>query len=429
MSKFGIEEKSAKLNAAFRHFQIGAEATGATVTERIITFDVSMHEGTGISEILQRLDDIRYYVGDKHLRINTDGYSGELVGVEMGVDEFGYVPLLPLLQRDDLISSKIDLPIIVGKDTKGNVILEDLSKSSNMLIAGNAGMGKSAFIRNIIATLTQKKTPDEVQFVLFDPKQCEFECFGGIKHLKMPIITDYDDARDVLVNLISEMNERYEKIEAAGARNIKEYNVKVKDVLPSIIIIIDELRDYVVRGGEDFEKMLYQLSLHGRAAGIHVIASSSTATDAVITPIMKINLFAKAIFRVYDEEESRWVLHEPGAERLLDKGDILYTSICHMNTTRVQVPYISEKEFCALIPKLKAQQSAEDLLALCDQIGSELIKKGESSGMYFDEQFREALKFVFESGHISTAAVQKRFNIGYGKAAVYCDEIRRLLEM
>ena len=303
-------------------------------------------------------------------------------------------------------------------------------------------MGKSVCINSLIASLLYKAKPEEVKFILIDPKKVEFNIYNGLPHLLVPVVSDPKKAAGALHWAVTEMERRYTLIEEAGVRDIKAYNNVTKDdpekeYLPQIIIIIDELADLMMTSPDDVEASICRIAQKARAAGMHLILGTQRPSVNVITGTIKANIPSRIAFTVASQTDSRVVLDMAGAEKLIGRGDMLYAPVGAMKPQRVQGAFVSEKEVMAIVDFIKRQSVAEYDQSVIDDIEREAEKcehsgkKGALGGGFDDSDsdsggdpmFRQALELAVESGKISTSLIQRRLSLGYGRAAKIIDEM------
>ena len=340
-----IEEK---INGALRHFHLNAEVIKIYEGIRIYSYVVAMFEGCGLSDIKKRENDILYHINEDKAVFNTKDYKDNTFAIEIPRKDFNGVFLESAMKNDEYVNTKYKIPLIIGYDVSGNLIVEDLTRMPHLLLGGVTGSGKSTFLRNIVTCLSTRFTPADIQLMICDFKKCEYKYLADLPHLHGEVITELDVAVEKIKDLVSVMNERIVELTKKGARNIDEYNDIAEARISRLVLIIDEFADLKIYSGE-VEEFIMQLAMKGRSAGIHIILSTQFSSVHVVTGVIKANIPARASFRVLKPLESIIVLDERGAESLSDRGDMLYSSCFSREIKRVQVPYISEQRSMELI--------------------------------------------------------------------------------
>lgn len=345
---FGISkdvlELEEKINSAFRHFNLNAEVKKIHEGRRIITFVVSMNDGVGISNIRKRSNDIIHQLGTTEVVFNTRDYDSNTFAIEIPRKDFEKISLSEALNDEKYVNSTYQIPIIIGYDIKDNLVIDDLTSLSHLIIGGRSQSGKSSFIKNIIASLASKCTPTEVQIAIIDWNRHEYQYATKYPHLTPGIINTAEKSINHLSCLVDMMNVRLKNFDHLGIQSIEEYNRKATTILPRIVLVIDELSDLFKNHYFETEPLIMQLIENGSKVGIHLIIASGYPSVEIFTSQMKHAIPSHASFRVNTNLESRVVLDKPGAESLTDCGDMLYQSALFKTITRVQVPCFEENE-------------------------------------------------------------------------------------
>ena len=333
----------------------------------------------------------------------------------------------------------------LGIDITGRNILFDIAKMPHLLIAGATGMGKSVCMNSLIISILYKAKPDEVKFIFIDPKKVEFNMYNGIPHLLVPVVFDPKKAAGALHWAVTEMERRYDILEATGKRNLTQYNEAIKDdptaeKLPQIVIFIDELADLMLTAPDDVETSINRIAAKARAAGMHLIIGTQRPSVDVITGTIKANIPSRIACTVSSMQDSRTILDMGGAEKLIGRGDMLFSPVGSMSPTRVQGAYVDEPEILKIVDFLKNQECFENNETYSREISEKIEKeaarcgqkKGSGAGLAAassdgdgddkaDPMLDSAIKLAIESGKISTSLIQRKLSLGFGRAAKLID--------
>lgn len=430
MAKFGLEEKAKNLIKALEHFEIDAKVVAVMVSKNIATFEFVTYKRQRILEILNLSEEIRYFAREDKLRVVLSGYGENHFGVELPIDDMGEQKIEELYKATTFNNSNMLLPIYIGTDTHNRMLYDDLYCVSNLLIAGNSGVGKTAFLNSVIASIIMAKTSDEAKFVIFDPKGCEWDWIERATHIESTVIRGIKSGNEKLKQLIHELERRQELLATTARKSIVEYNENEPIKLPHLIVLFDEISDYLMLGDEDFEKELTRLMMRGRGVGMHFIIATAHITGRIVTPIIKAHCLAQMAFCVDTAEESELILDIGGAEHLCRVGDAFYKSIYHPVISRINVARMHEIVVKTIVPKnYETKATNFEVDKLCENALNDIIKETSDRQIVRKEEFRKMLKYCVEIGTVSTSALQIKFDIGYGKAARYCDLIKLILEM
>ena len=341
------------------------------------------------------------------------------------------VQLRDVLEAEAFAAAPSKLTVGLGKDIGGQTILADLSKMPHLLVAGATGSGKSVCINTLITSILFKATPEEVKFILIDPKMVELSSYNDIPHLMVPVVTDAQKAASVLNWSVREMENRYAKFAQAGVRDLRHYNEAAaeEEKMPAIVIIIDELADLMMVASHDVEDAICRLAQKARAAGLHLVLATQRPSVNVITGLIKANIPSRISFAVSSITDSRTILDRGGAEKLLGNGDMLFSPVGAAKPLRVQGAFISDEEIERLIEYIRAQGQQtvpnEDLIDFTEKVADESAEK-ETNRAAVDELLAPAVDLVLSAGQASTSSVQRRFRIGYTRAARLIDTMEEL---
>ncbi len=419
------KEKGQLLIQVLLNFDIKAELLDTHIGPAVTKFEIRPEVGVKVSKILNLADDIKMQLAVKDVRIEAPIPGHNAVGIEIPNIKTTPVKMKELVSKIDSNDSSKPLLIFLGKDLLGNCVTCRLDKMPHLLIAGATGSGKSVCMNSIITSLLLRTKPDEVKMLLVDPKKVEFTPYHKIPHLIGPVINDPQQASNALKVIVKIMDDRYDLFAKAAVRNIGDYNAKVaKDTsenkpkpLPYIVVIIDELADLMVVAGKDVESSIQRITQLARAAGIHLIVATQRPSTDVITGIIKANIPSRIAFSVSSGIDSRTILDHVGAERLLGNGDMLYMPIGESNALRVQGVYVTDEE----VQRITEFVSSEAVPMYDDAfIRLEGIDGNEGTaitGAEDDPLYKEVKDYVIDVQKASTSLLQRRFGIGYNRAA------------
>lgn len=419
-----ISENIRILEETLESFGVKAKVTQVSRGPAITRYEIQPPSGVKVSRIVSLADDIALSMAAPGVRIEAPIPGKAAVGIEVPNKEVSMVHLRELLETQEFIQSRSKLTMALGKDIAGNPVVADLAKMHHLLIAGATGSGKSVCLNTLIASVLFKATPDEVKFLMIDPKMVELATYNGIPHLVSPVVTDSRKAAAALRWAVKEMEQRYELFAAAGVRDIARYNRAVKAkgtdsgarMLPLVVVIIDELADLMMVAPADVEDAVCRLAQMARAAGIHLLVATQRPSVDVITGLIKANIPSRISFAVSSQIDSRTILDMAGAEKLLGKGDMLFFPVGASKPIRVQGAYLSDREVEDLVGYLKKQaEPVYDEKVLAEP------PEEEASPEMEDELLPQAVRILIESGHASISMLQRRLHIGYARAARLID--------
>jgi len=426
-SKAQILENSRKLEETLKSFGVEARVVEVSKGPTVTRYELSPGVGVKVSKISSLADDLALNLAALGIRIEAPIPGKSVVGIEIPNSEVQTVFLRDVVDGDAFWSFPSKLGFAVGKDIAGNSVIVDIAKMPHLLIAGATGAGKSVCINTIIASILLKSTPEEVKMLMIDPKVVELNVYNGIPHLEIPVVTDPQKASGALSWGVREMNERYNMFARTGTRDLRGYNETLiqegEKPLPQIIIIIDELADLMMSCKSDVEQNICRLAQKARAAGIHLIIATQRPSVDVITGLIKANVPSRLAFAVTSGTDSRTILDMVGAEKLLGKGDMLFSPAGLAKPQRIQGAFISDKEVERLVSFIKKENGeavydAEKIERITATDGGGDDDFGEDA----DEFIREAISFVTDKGKASVSMLQRQFRIGYNRAA-------RMMEM
>ena len=374
--------------------------------------------GIKVSKIINLSDDIARNTSSESARIATIPGSNT-IGIELPNTDRENVYLSEILNNSYFKNKETRLPIALGKNISGAPIIGDLSAMPHLLIAGTTGSGKSVCINTIILSLLYKHTPEKCKFILIDPKMLELSTYEGIPHLLCPVITEAKKAASVLGWVVKEMESRYKLMTKEGVRNIDSYNSKHKLPMPYIVVVVDEMSDLMLVAGKEIENYIQKLSQMARAAGIHIIMATQRPSVDVITGTIKANFPTRISFQVTSKIDSRTILGEQGAEKLLGKGDMLYMSSAN-RIVRIHAPFVSDTEIEKINNFLRSQAEPDYVDEILNFADEKEFNESKNQGEK-DELYQTAIEIIKTEGKASTSFLQRKLQIGYNRAARIID--------
>ncbi len=445
------QEEEKNLNAeklvdALLQFNVRISIKGIDRGPRITRYEIVPARGVKVQSVTNLFNDIALNLGAEGIRMEAPIPGKSAIGVEIPNKKPSTVLLRDLVESDEFICAESKTMSCLGKDVTGNPVFADIAKMPHVLVAGATGMGKSVCINSILISILYKAKPDEVKFIMIDPKKVEFNGYNGIPHLLVPVVTDVKQAAGALMWAVEQMEKRYDLMEALEVRKLDAYNDKVREnpelgePLPKIIIVIDELNDIMLQVRKPAEDLIMSIAQKARAAGIHLIIGTQRPSVDVITGVIKANIPSRISCKVASYNDSKTILEQAGAEKLLNNGDMLYIPAGAPKALRVQGAFVSDGEVASIMKFLKSQAKGDvyDAQAL-EEINRAAQKcskgkggssddyddadgdDGDSVGIFNDQQFLDAVELAVKSGKISTSLIQRKISIGYGKAAKFID--------
>ena len=416
-----VLKNASLLEKTLLDFGVEAKVNQVTVGPTITRYEIQPSPGVKVSKIVNLTDDIALSLAAKSIRIEAPIPGKSAIGIEVPNEESQMVGLRDVLDSDEFKKFDSPLAMALGKDISGKPIIADMSKMPHLLIAGSTGSGKSVCVNTLINSILYKAKPDEVKFLLIDPKVVELANYNGIPHLLIPVVTDPKKAANALNWSVVEMNRRYKLFAENQVKDITGYNEKCEEKLPKIVIIIDELADLMMVSSNDVEDYICRLAQMARAAGMHLIVATQRPSVDVITGVIKANIPSRIAFAVSSQTDSRTILDMGGAEKLLGKGDMLFYPLGAAKPVRLQGAFISENESEKVIDFVKSQINEEVKYEeeIIDTISKATISKSSDE----DDLLSEAIVFVVESGQGSASMLQRKFKIGFNRAARLIDSM------
>ncbi|WP_078413172.1 DNA translocase FtsK [Priestia abyssalis] len=420
-----IYANAQKLEKTFQSFGVKAKVAKVHLGPAVTKYEVYPDVGVKVSKIVNLSDDLALALAAKDIRIEAPIPGKSAVGIEVPNEEVAMVSLREVLEAKENNRPDAKLLIGFGRDISGEAVLAELNKMPHLLVAGATGSGKSVCINGIIISLLMRAKPHEVKLMMIDPKMVELNMYNGIPHLLAPVVTDPKKASQALKRVVSEMERRYELFSHTGTRNIEGYNEYIKrhnqeeeakqPGLPYIVVIVDELADLMMVASSDVEDAITRLAQMARAAGIHLIIATQRPSVDVITGVIKANIPSRIAFSVSSQTDSRTILDMGGAEKLLGRGDMLFLPVGASKPVRVQGAFLSDEEVEEVVDFVISQQKA--------QYQEDMIPKDmpESEDDFEDDLYDEAVELVVEMQTASVSMLQRRFRIGYNRAARLID--------
>ena len=445
-----INENTKILIDTLASFNVTASIKGVDRGPRITRYEVVPARGVKVNSITNLFNDIALNLAKEGIRMEAPIPGKSAIGFEIPNKHPKNVRLRELIECEEFASASSTTFVCIGKDVAGNPVFGDIAKYPHALICGATGMGKSVCINSIMVSMLYKARPDEVKFIMIDPKKVEFKIYSGIPHLLIPVITEAKQAAGALMWAVEEMERRYELIEQNNIRNIEAYNEKVAfnpalgEPLPKIVIVIDELADLMMQVRDPVEDLVMRIAQKARAAGIHLIIGTQRPSVQVITGAIKANIPSRISCKVTSQVDSRTIFDMGGAEKLLNRGDMLYWPVDRTAALRVQGAFVADSEVEAITNFLKKQVGDA---VYDDEVFAEINKAAQKCGnkksgggaaaddfddddqdcgYYNDQQFLDAVDLAIRSKKISTSLLQRKLSIGYGKAAKYIDQMEEI---
>ncbi len=422
-----INQNAKKLEQTLQSFGVNAKVTQIHLGPAVTQYEVYPEAGVKVSRIVALTDDIALALAAKDIRIEAPIPGKSAVGIEVPNAEVSMVSLREVLETANDRKKNI-LKFSLGRDITGAPITAELNKMPHLLVAGSTGSGKSVCINGIITSILMNAKPHEVKMMMIDPKMVELNVYNGIPHLLAPVVTDPKRAAQALKKIVSEMERRYELFSASGTRNIEGYNESVRKhnlteeikrpQLPFIVVLVDELADLMMVASSDVEDAIIRLAQMARAAGIHLIIATQRPSVDVITGIIKANIPSRIAFAVSSSIDSRTILDMGGAEKLLGRGDMLFFPVGASKPVRVQGAFLSDQEVENIVDHVIAQQKAQYQE---EMIPDEVEVANPNSET--DELYNQAVDLVVEMQTASVSLLQRRFRIGYSRAARLIDQM------
>ncbi|WP_284140008.1 DNA translocase FtsK [Virgibacillus sp. LDC-1] len=422
--KSQIQATVKKLERTFHSFGVRARVTKVHVGPAVTKYEIYPEAGVKVSKIVGLHDDLALALAAKDLRIEAPIPGKSAVGIEVPNKEVAMVSLREVLDST-MGNSASKLLFALGRDISGEAVMAELNKMPHLLIAGATGSGKSVCVNGIITTILMRTKPHEVKMMMIDPKKVELNVYNGIPHLLAPVVTDPKKASRALKKVVAEMERRYELFSDTGTRNIEGYNEYVRKQniineeeqpnLPYIVVLVDELADLMMVASSDVEDAITRLAQMARAAGIHLIIATQRPSVDVITGVIKANIPSRIAFSVSSQTDSRTILDMGGAEKLLGRGDMLFLPVGASKPTRVQGAFLSDEEVERVVDHCIEQQKATYQEEMIPEDNNEVVNEVD------DELYDDAVQLVLEMQSASVSMLQRRFRVGYTRAARLID--------
>lgn len=425
-----IQSNAKKLEQTFLSFGVKAKVTQVHLGPAVTKYEVMPDTGVKVSKIVSLQDDLALALAAKDIRIEAPIPGKSAIGIEVPNSEIAIVTLREVIEANEQVKLDAKLFVSLGRDVTGQAISAELNKMPHLLVAGSTGSGKSVCINGIIVSLLMRAKPNEVKMMMIDPKMVELSVYNGIPHLLAPVVTDPRKAAQALQKVVSEMERRYDLFSYSGTRNIEGYNDHIEmqnegveekqPKLPYIVVIVDELADLMMVASSEVEDAITRLAQMARAAGIHLIIATQRPSVDVITGIIKANIPSRIAFAVSSAVDSRTILDMGGAERLLGRGDMLYLPAGASKPVRVQGAFVSDQEVEKVINSVIEQQKAQYEEAMIPTDEPIVEEMDETDDLYDD-----AVQLVLEMQTASVSLLQRRFRIGYSRAARIVDQMEQ----
>ncbi|CAH2716988.1 hypothetical protein BACCIP111895_04176 [Neobacillus rhizosphaerae] len=418
-------EQEELLNLTLQNFNVGASVVHVTQGPSVTRFEVQPEPGVKVNKITNLSDDIKLSLAARDIRIEAPIPGKHTIGIEVPNQKSRPVLINEIIQTSVFEESSSPLTAVLGLDIAGKPIVTDLKKMPHGLIAGATGSGKSVCINTILVSLLFKASPEDLKLLLIDPKMVELAPYNRIPHLVSPVITDVKAATAALKWAVDEMERRYELFAHTGVRDINRFNElamqhkRYSDKLPFIVIVIDELADLMMMSPADVEEAICRIAQKARACGIHLIVATQRPSVDVITGLIKANIPTRIAFSVSSQVDSRTIIDISGAEKLLGRGDMLFLENGSSKPVRLQGTFVSDEEIDLVVAHVREQREPEYLFEQ-----EELLKKAQVTEDE-DELFYESCEFIIEQGGASTSSLQRRFKIGYNRAARLMDMLEQ----
>ena len=424
-----------RLEATMHNFGINAKISNITRGPTVTRYEVELDQGVRLNKLTNLSDDIALSLGTSGVRIAPIPGKISIVGIEVPNKLVSTVFVRELIESQEFKNAASKVTFAIGKDIAGKCVVGNIEKLPHMLIAGTTGSGKSVCMNSLIISLLYKAKPEEVRFIMIDPKMIELGVYNGIPHLLIPVVTDPKKAAGALQWAVTEMMKRYRLFSEVGVKNITTYNAACekdpeRQKLPQVVILIDELADLMIAAAKEVEESICRIAQMARAAGMHLIIATQRPSADVITGLMKANIPSRIAFAVASQLESRIIMDTPGAEKLIGRGDMLYFPLGAGKPLRVQGTLIGEEEVEAVVEFIKKQstpQYSDEIISHIEKAAEEKkggadasLDHGEDDG---DELLPDAIEVVLESGQASVSMLQRRLKLGYSRAARLVDQM------
>lgn len=431
-NKTVVKSNVEKLEKVLSDFDIVGKVVEINIGPSITQYEIELKSGTKVNKVLSIQREIALSLAAKDVRIQAPIPGKSTIGIELPNKTSVGVTLREIMEDIPKSMENSKLAVALGKNIMGKTMFMEINKTPHLLVAGATGSGKSVCINSIIVTLLLRTRPSEVKMVLVDPKKVEMSMYNGVPHLLMPVVTDPKKASIALMKMVSEMERRYNLFEESRTKNISDYNKYVEDrrrnlngtmeKLPYIVIIIDELADLMLVAAKEVEDSILRITQMARAAGIHLIVATQRPSTDVITGIVKANIPSRISFAVSSSIDSRTILDMTGAEKLLGKGDMLFLPMGENSPVRIQGAFVSDDEINKVIEYTVSQQKAQyDEKFIPEDRACAMHDDDNSDDEYDDPLYKDIVEFVVKTGKASASLLQRKFKLGYNRAARIMD--------
>ncbi len=416
-----LRENIEIIERTLREFKVDATVVEIAHGPTVARYEIRLAPGIRVNKIVGLADNLAMQLAAIDVRVEAPIPGKSAIGVEVPNKKRGIVVLKEVVESRAFREATSKLTFALGKDVAGRPVVADLAKMPHLLIGGATNAGKSVCLNSLIASLLFRATPDELKFIMIDPKRVELSLFDGIPHLACPVVKNVKQAAGILRAAVQEMERRYDLFARTGARNIDGYNEKIPESehLPYIVVVVDELCDLMMQAAAEVEGSITRLAQLARATGIHLVIATQRPSVDVITGVIKANISSRIAFAVSSWHDSKTILDHKGAERLVGRGDMLFLPIDASKPTRLQGCYISEKEISALVDFLKSQRKPTYFIQ--PMMVGEGGGPGGDEDVLADEYYEPSVRYVVTTGYCSTSMLQRKFKIGYTRAARIVD--------
>lgn len=430
-----VRQNAERLSNAINSFGVSAEIVGITRGPTITRFDMELDDGVKLAKITNLSNDIALALGVSSVRIAPITGMLSTVGIEVPNRSVSKVYLRDVLESDNFKNAQPKLSFALGKNVSGDCVVGDISALPHLLIAGTTGSGKSVCINSLILSLFYKSTPEEVRLIMIDPKMVELGIYNEIPHLLVPVVTDPKKAAGALQWAVVEMMKRYSTFAEAGVRNLSSYNKERLEegleIMPRVVIVIDELADLMIYAAKEVEESICRVAQMGRAAGMHLVIATQRPSADVITGLMKANIPSRIAFAVSSGLESRIILDQMGAEKLIGRGDMLFSPLGVGKPERIQGVFVSDGERERVVNFIKDRSQAnysKDISEQIEEAGKEKETEKDATAEFseYDELLKDAAVVVIEAKQASVSMLQRRLKLGYSRAARIVDQLEEL---
>lgn len=419
------EKKAKLLEQTLASFGVEANVGNIAVGPTITRYELKPKSGTKVSKITNLTEDLALALAAKAIRIEAPIPGKSFIGIEVPNDVPQMVSFKEVIRTCIIEKNKYKIAFAMGKDISGNVILSDITKMPHTLIAGSTGSGKSVCINTIICSILYNYSPQEVKLILVDPKVVELSIYNKMPHLIIPVVTDMKKAPQALNWAVNEMEKRYALFAQSKSKDIDSYNQKFDEKLPRIVIIIDELADLMMVSPKEIEESICRLAQKARACGIHLIVATQRPSVDVITGLIKANVPSRIAFAVSSQTDSRTIIDSGGAEKLLGKGDMLYSPIGMSKPIRIQGAFLTEEEVEKITQYIEENNQEEDIEKRQEEVSKEIEELSILNDAMEDELYEKVVEFAQENEEISVSLVQRQFRIGYNRASRIVDDMEK----